>query len=294
MEATGAVINGRQRMEVTGALSIVVGFVALAGSYWALSTGNGIAAVLSWTVGANLLGAILHAGVLWRWALKPRVRWNPPAWRASLIESYPFALTAIIAMAYTRLDLVLLSLWQGEVVAGWYSAAYKLWQTVGLLPASVLDAMFPEMSRLAEGGESLQHLSSLIRKSARGMVTGGVVLAVGGVVGAQTLITLVYGQGEIYSQAVPVFQLLVCAIPAMFLYLLGGHTLYALGEQRRVTGAMWVAGLTNVGLNIFVIPRWGGLGAGAVALLSEWLLLALLIPQARRALRARQREDTSG
>jgi O-antigen/teichoic acid export membrane protein len=72
----------------------------------------------------------------------------------------------------------------------------------------------------------------------------------------------------------------------MFLYLLGGHTLYALGEQRRVTIAMALVGLTNVIFNIIVIPRWGGLGAGGVALFSEWLLLLLLYPQARRVLQA--------
>ncbi len=285
--AIGAIINGRQRMDVTGLLSMAVRFFAVAGAFWALVAGFGVVGVLVWTVGVGLFGTVLHGAVLWRWKLSPHFRWGPAAWRACLNESYPFALTSIIAMAYTRLDLVLLSLWKGEVVAGWYGAAYKLRETVGLLPASLLDAMFPEMSRLSEGREGLQHLCSLFNTSGRAMLAGGIMLAAGGTLGAGELISLVYGRGEHYTPAVPAFRLLVWAIPAMFLYLLGGHTLYALGKQRRVTGAMAIAGLANVALNVAVIPRWGGLGAGGVALLSEWLLLMLLYPQARRALKAK-------
>jgi O-antigen/teichoic acid export membrane protein/protein-L-isoaspartate O-methyltransferase len=288
MGAMGAVINGRRRMEVTGLLSMIVRLVALAGALWALATGGGVAGVLGWSVAAALLGALLHGAVLWRWRLTPRLRWDPAAWGGCLAEAYPFAMTSFIAVAYTRFDLVLLSLWQGEAVAGWYGAAYRLWQAVGLLPASLLDALFPELSRLAQRREGRQRLRSLFRTGLGAMLAVGIALTVGGTLGAQALISLIYGPGESYTPTVVVFRLLVWAIPAMFLYLLSGHTLYALGEQRRVTLAMAVAGLVNVTLNVAVIPRWGGRGAGAVALLSEWLLLVLLYPQARRALEGKK------
>jgi O-antigen/teichoic acid export membrane protein len=71
----------------------------------------------------------------------------------------------------------------------------------------------------------------------------------------------------------------------MFLYLLSGHTLYALERQRRVTTAMLIVGVANVGLNVLVIPRWSYLGVSGVALFSAWLLWALLYVQARRAVR---------
>jgi O-antigen/teichoic acid export membrane protein len=70
----------------------------------------------------------------------------------------------------------------------------------------------------------------------------------------------------------------------MFLYLLSGHVLYALGRQRRVTVAMFIVGGLNIVLNLIVIPRWSYLGAAAVALASEWLLLLLVYRQAYRAL----------
>jgi uncharacterized membrane protein YkvA (DUF1232 family) len=101
------------------------------------------------------------------------------------------------------------------------------------------------------------------------------------------LIPLVYGRGEDYVPATQVFRLLVWAIPAMFLYLLSGHALYALGRQRQVTWVMLSIGVANIALNLVVIPRWSYTGAAVVALASEWLLWGLLYPRSRRAVAAR-------
>ena len=285
MGALRAFINGRQRMELSGLIDMAVRLVAVSASFPALVAGFGVAGVLVCTAGASLLGLVLYAAILRRWRDWPRFSWSPAAARTCLAESYPFALTSIVAMLYARMDLILLGFWQGEVAAGWYSAAYKLWETVGLLPASLLEALFPEMSRLSQSQEGRQRLRNLFHRGGRAMLVGGVLLAALGALTADRLIPLVYGTEGDYAPAVLPFQVLVCAIPAMFLYLLSGHTLYALDRQRRVTVVMLITGVVNITLNLIVIPRWSYLGAAAVALASEWLLWGLLYPQARRALR---------
>jgi O-antigen/teichoic acid export membrane protein len=279
-----ALMNARQRMEVSAALNMTVRSVGLAGSLMALVSGLGVAGVLGWSVVASALGLSLSGAVLLRWRLWPRIHLDPRGWRACLTESYPFALTAIISAVYTRVDLILLSMWQGELVAGWYAAAYKLWEAFGLLPASLLEAMFPEMSRLSANSEGVQRLRALFHSSSRAMAIGGFSLAACGAWAAGILIPLVYGGLGDQEPAVSTFRLMLWAIPAMFLYLLAGHTLYALGYQRRVTAAMLLVALTNGLLNLTVIPRWSYSGAAVVALSSEWLLFALLYPWARRAI----------
>jgi O-antigen/teichoic acid export membrane protein len=182
------------------------------------------------------------------------------------------------------MDLILLGLWQGEFAAGWYSAAYRLWETLALLPTSILDAMFPEMSRLATSPDGLRQLRAQFASATRLMLIGGILLAIAGILSAAAIIPLIYGSKADYTPSIIPFRLLVCAAPAMFLYLLSGHTLYALGKQRRVTVVMVAVGLVNVALNLVVIPRWSIVGAASVALLTEWLLVALLYPQARQSL----------
>jgi O-antigen/teichoic acid export membrane protein len=263
---------------------IAVRLIAAIGAVPALFYGFGVAGVLVCNLSASLLGVALHGAVLRRWQVLPRLQWDITAWRIYLAESYPFALTAVIAAVYARADMILLGLWQGEVAAGWYGAAYKLWEAVGMLPVSLLDAMFPEMARLSGSREGSTRLRDLFRTGGPVMLAGGLLLAAAGTLGARGLITLVYGVAEDLDPSIVVFRLLVWGVPGMFLYLLSGHVLYALGEQRQVTIAMLVVGLANLVANAFAIPRWGTAGAAVVALCSEWLLWALLYPRARRAL----------
>jgi O-antigen/teichoic acid export membrane protein len=177
-------------------------------------------------------------------------------------------------------------MWQGEIVAGWYAAAYRLWEALGILPASLLAAMFPEMSRLSTSREGLQRLQRLFLSNSRAMAAGGLLLAVCGTWAAGLLVPLMYGSSLDQGPTLATFRILLWAIPAMFLYLLSGHTLYVLAQQRQVTAAMLVVALANGALNLFMIPRWSYTGAAAVALTSEWLLFALLFPRARRTLSA--------
>ena len=284
--AMRAFVNARQRMEVSSVIDMVIRLVALLVAIPALNAGLGISGVLACTIGASLLGIVAYILVLQRWQARPHYQWSAGAWRACLAESYPFAVTSIAAMLYARFDLVLLGLWQGEVAVGWYGAAYKLWETIGMLPGSLFDAMFPEMSRLSGARQGKEKLRRLFRASTWLMLAGGLVLALLGALLAEPLLSLIYGSQENYAAAVLPFQLLVGASPAMFLYLLSGHTLYALDRQRRVTAAMLLVGVVNITLNLIVIPRWGYIGCAAVALLSEWLLCGLLYPQARRAFAA--------
>ena len=284
MGAMRAYINGRQRMEVSGAIDLGARLLTVAASVSLLNAGFGVAGVLAATRAAAGAGALLSGSGLWRWRMVPQRRWAPAAWRADLSESDPCALTAIAAMVYARVDVLLRGLWRGEVAVGLYGAAYKLWEAVGLLPTSLMEAMFPEMSRLTSTEDGKDRLLAMFRNATWVLLAVGLLLAAVGFLAAGILVPLVFGSGGDFTFVVTPFRLLVWGLPAMFLYLLCGYTLYSLDKQLRVTVAMVVAGLVNVMLNLYAIPRWSYVGAAAVALLSEWLLLVILYPQARLAL----------
>lgn len=285
MGLLGGFVNGYQRMDVTSAIEMVARLITAAGAAPALAAGLGIPGVLVSAAAADIVGLLIYGAALRSWRLLPRLHLAPVVWRRTLSDAYPFAMTGIIAMAYRRLDVVLLSAWQGDVAAGQYGAAYKLWETLGLIPASLLDAMFPEMARLAQARAGIERLRRIRRRAGPLLATGGLLLSAVSAMLAGVLVSTVYGPDQSHGSAVTAFRLQVWAVPAMFLYLLNGHALYAVGRQRWVTGAMAITGLANVGLNLLVIPRWGVPGVSAVALLSAWLLWALLSSLARRALR---------
>jgi O-antigen/teichoic acid export membrane protein len=271
-------------MEVSAAIDVAVRLLAVGASIPLLIAGFGVTGVLAASLAAAVVGVLAYHFVLRHWSIPLRPGWTPTAWRADLSEAYPFALTSVSAMVYARADLLLLGFWRGEIAAGVYSAAYKLWEAVGLLPASLLDAMFPELSRLAASEGGRQRLRSVFGRVTLGLFAGGMLLAVVLALAASPIFRLVYGADGGLERAILPFRLLVGGIPAMFLYLFGGHILYALGRQRSVMVTMLAAGAVNVALNLIAIPRWSYLGAAAVALTSEWLLATALYAQGRRAL----------
>ena len=282
--AIGALVNARERMEVTGGFQVAVRLVTVAVSIPLLVKGFGVAGVLAGSVTVTVLSIPIYLGLLRRWHLLPVFQQDFSAWRRYLVEAYPFGLALGLAAVYTRLDLVLISLWQGEIAAGWYSAAYKLWEALALAPSSLFFALFPGMSRLATTQAGMVRLRTLFRFGWRLLPLGGLLIAAGGTVWAEDLIRLVYGQVGNLVPTVVTFRLLVWAFPAAVITTLCGRVLYAIGQQRQVLRIMLAVTLFNLLLNLVAIPRWSFLGAGLVALSSEVLLATLMYVRMRREL----------
>jgi O-antigen/teichoic acid export membrane protein len=197
------------------------------------------------------------------------------SWKV-LGESMPFAITGIVAMVYARADLLVLSFVQGDAVAGRYGMAYRLWEAMGMVPAALLDALFPELSRLGDRLLDRDRLRVLYRRGWRIVGVGAIWMSAVTQVAATSLMALLFGRSPDASLAVGVLRLLLLAFPFTYLYLLNGHTLYAIGRQRRVTAAMVGVAASKLVMDALIVPRWSTSGAAGVALVSEALLFAWL------------------
>jgi len=188
----------------------------------------------------------------------------------------PFAVTSAAAMVYTRADLLVLAFFHGDAVAGRYGTAYRLWEALGMIPASFLDALFPELSRLGDRSLAGDRLRVLYRRGRRIVSLGAVLMSLVALATATPLIALFFGRTPDAGLAAGVLRLLLLAFPFTYLYLLNGHTLYAIGQQRRVTAAMVGVVVVKLLLDVLFVPRWSIWGAAGVALASEALLFAWL------------------
>jgi O-antigen/teichoic acid export membrane protein len=69
-------------------------------------------------------------------------------WKAILKESWPYGLTGISGLFTPYVDTIMLSLIQGNLVVGYYRAAYRLMLITLFIPNAANMAIFPLMSRL--------------------------------------------------------------------------------------------------------------------------------------------------
>ena len=291
--AATALIKARQCMTVSSAIALATRAVYVASGLLLLQQGHGARALLMAYGAVGLAGAVAYVVVLARWQV--RARWSALAsrWRAVLGESLPFALTSLVSMLYTRLDLLVLSYWHGDVAAGVYGSAYRLWEALGMIPASYLDALFPELARSSADAGGRERLRTLYRRGRRILWVVIPVLVVPCLLLAPSIIALLYGRTAETRLSSTLFMVLVLAFPLTYLYLLDGHALYAVGQQRWVTKAMVAVTAINALGNLLLVPRWSYWAAVGVALVSEALLLILLHRAVRRSILHPPAEETN-
>jgi O-antigen/teichoic acid export membrane protein len=281
-----ALVKARQRMEFSSAINLGVRMLYVVVGLLLVRLGYGTRALLVAYSTVSVCGTVAFALLLHRW--KVRATWRGPRrWWAVLRESTPFAVTSMATMLYARLDLLVLSYWHGDLAAGLYGAAYRLWEALGIIPSSYLDALFPELARSGAGPAGHQRLRALYGRGRRVLGYLIVLLVVPCLIAAPCILSLLYGRTPDTGVSTGLFRLFMVAFPFTFLYLLNGHALYAVGAQRRVTVVVVVVTVFNGALNLILVPPWRYWGAAGAALGSELLLFVLLQISVRRLILGR-------
>lgn len=206
------------------------------------------------------------------------VRRLPPVWSgawtgmASLFrESWPLFFTRLATVAYYRIDQVMLRAFFDPAQLGWYAGAVKWTESLNLIPAVLLEGVYPAISRL--WNESREAFDRAVRR------VWLVFVAISGevVLGLTLLVPMVLSceRASSLAPAEPAFLLLAGAEGLIFLNLFLFQVLIAAGRQRNlvsVTGSMVCA---NIALNLFfftqVFPGAGHVGASVATLLTEAL-----------------------
>jgi O-antigen/teichoic acid export membrane protein len=193
-------------------------------------------------------------------------------------------LTALAGVAYTSADRIMIGRSLGAAAAGQYNIYVQITQLVHFVPSSVFAFSFPAFSRLAAQGNA--------RRGEIAQTYGTYLIAVGvmalGIaalmMGSWPLLLRVFaGTGSASRQfGAPGlltlnFLLLACNVAPYYLLL-------ALGHARAVSMITIVSMLAALVLMVFLIPRYGLLGA-ALARLAYGVGALLLLQRARQILK---------
>jgi O-antigen/teichoic acid export membrane protein len=223
-----------------------------------------------------VLALLLRHATAWQWALTSLIvsmcaalagsaivvarygspRFAPRLFLSRLSEGFGFSLAGSTQSAYNDIDKTMLSHFGMNVANGIYTMAYRI-VDLATIPVTALDAAaLPRYFRQSrEGAASVVSLSVRLAKRA---ALFGVIMSVCMFLMAP-LIPLIVGQG--FKESVLALRWL-CLIPAFRgVHLLTGSAITGMGFQRYRTTAQFVAAALNFGLNLWLIPRYGWLGA---------------------------------
>jgi O-antigen/teichoic acid export membrane protein len=250
-------------------LGIETGWLAvqLAGSWWLVRHGRGVAPLVLLAAGLQL-AQIASAAVLWRPVFGARGRIHLPAWRdltSMLRRALPFAASGIVANLQTRIGPLMLGYLATPSEVGLFAAASRFGRVARLAPQAVFAGALPVLSN--EYGRDRVEAHLVFRTFDRAVLALTLVTAAACALLAAPLVTLVYGSS--FAKAAPALVWVgVGLIPALsnsarkvFLYAAGGEALVV----RWSAAALVVQALAAAVL----IPAMGATGAALSLAIGE-------------------------
>jgi len=182
-------------------------------------------------------------------------------------EGFGFSLAGSTQSAYNDIDKTMLSHYGMNVANGIYTMAYRI-VDVATIPITALDAAaLPRFFRQSrDGATSVADLSVRLAKRA---VLLGIIMS-GCLFLTAPLIPLIVGNG--FRDSVMALRWL-CLIPAFRgIHQITGSAITGMGFQRYRTSAQFSAAALNLGLNLWLIPRYGWLGAAWASVATDGAL----------------------
>lgn len=262
------VFQTAMRFDLAAASIITSRLLGLAGIIALAWLGRGVTAML----GALLIAEI--GGLAVTWVLSRRLVRVPflidvAAWRAMLRDALPLAIGLLMVALLNRIDFLMIERMLRLEDLGQYGAAYRVTNMLEKFPIFVMATIFPIMSRLAVTDRG--RLREVYERARWRLAVIGLVLTVASAIAAPWLMTTLFGE-SFRAAAVPL-RWLVVATACLYLAMLGGNLLLALGHARDNTIALSIGAAVNVLLNLVLIPARGVEGAAIATVASTGLVL---------------------
>lgn len=181
-----------------------------------------------------------------------------------LKDSWPLIFSGLVVMLYMRIDQIMIKEMLGDREVGLYSAAVRLSEVWYFIPMIITSSLFPAIVSAKKVSKELYYMR--LQRLYTFMVWMAIGIALPMTFLSDWLVTLLYG--EAYRDAGQVLMIHIWA--GMFVFLgvassswLTNENLQKLAFYRTLSGA-----ITNVILNLMLIPIYGIIGAAIATVIS--------------------------
>lgn len=186
-------------------------------------------------------------------------------WKYIFYESLPLVFSSFMVAIYYNFDIVMLGYIKSERDVGIYSAAYKI-ILVGIVPFSlILNSFFPSLSKI--GLIDSKEFWNTLKNYSLFMFTTGITIAAMLFFNSDLIIKIIFGSKYALASiplSILTMNLLIVGVNIFF-----GNPLIAWGKQKQYSIAIALGAITNIILNIILIPKYSYIGAAYATLMSE-------------------------
>ncbi|MCX5800616.1 MAG: flippase [Candidatus Eisenbacteria bacterium] len=197
--------------------------------------------------------------------IKIRLRFDRVYLRHLIPQVLPLGAVAVLGIVYSKIDQIILSLFWSSWHVGIYGAPYKILEILVSLPAMFVGSVLPiismySASRDSRFFESLQRAFDFLALMALPTVFGVLMVA-------PTIIRVFAGRE--FAPSTPLLRILILAVGLMFFGTLAGSTIVAAGLQKRLVKIYVISTVSNIVLNLLLIPIYSFYAAAVITVLTE-------------------------
>lgn len=194
-------------------------------------------------------------------------------WKQTIRESIPFWLNSVFVLIYFKIDMVMLSMMNGDTAVGWYAASYRLIDALGLIPAVLMSTMYPVFSKLHISSKDF--LEFAFKKSFKLLAIIAIPIGIGTTLLAEKIIVLIYGVQ--YIPSVIALQILIWASVLSFINYTPATYLNSTNKQRTLMIFTCLGAILNIILNFILIPLFSYNGAAIATVFTELFVGILMV-----------------
>jgi O-antigen/teichoic acid export membrane protein len=278
--SSDAMLAGFERLDLSAGSKVSYQLVFVLAGAAALLLGTGYYGL----IGANLLGIAVMTIICWRGARTLSLRPSRAVarnWPALLRASIPFGIIGFTLGLSYKFDSVLLNIFRSDAETGYYNAAYNLVFSTVMLSNVINTSLYPSLTRQAASAPHT--LPAIYERALRYLLALALPIAVGAAMLADQIVPFLFKAA--YLPAVPALQIVICVVPLMFASEFLGYVVLIAGDERRAARAVVVSTGFNVALNLLIVPRFGFLGAAAMTVLTEAVLVGQYLWMQRAQMR---------
>jgi O-antigen/teichoic acid export membrane protein len=239
----------------------VGGGVVVAGAVVVAVTGGSTTAAMACFVAAELTTAVL----LWIFvarAGRPTITLDGVS--ALARRAAPVALSSFVIYTYTaNLDTIIIAATRSSREAGLYSAGYRVVLALSAVGTLAAYALLPRLARQVRSGEGAAGMRRTLVGAMASLATLGVAVMAVAVLAGGPILGFLFGSE--FKPVGPTFVLLTAGLAWYITTYPAAYALIALGDNASYMRGALAAGLAGLGLDLALIPPFGGIGAGAAS-----------------------------
>jgi len=264
----GSVLQANFQSGRIAAASVLAALVTLAGTAFAWVIHGGVNLFLFAYVLAGVVDlAICYTGARKYATLRPA--WSTAAAKYVMKESWPLGVASGFVMVYGRIDTVMLEKLTNNQEVALYGVAYKFFDVLSTVAATVMIVLFPAMARAFTQGRKI--MSDLYSRMFSLMLAMGLALTFLVVQFRQLAIIVVVSHRYLAAQtAIPGLML---AIAIIFPSSVVSYMLVVTRHQNWQISLALLASVVNIGLNFWLMPHFGYVAAAWVTAATEGFVM---------------------